>query len=585
VLAHPVTQGTIAYFSMEIALDSGIPTYSGGLGVLAGDTLRAAADLGLPMVGVTLLHRQGYFVQRLDADGAQREDAVAWSVADRLQPTEGLCTVEVEGRQVAVRAWRHLIRGVAGSVTPVLLLDTDLPQNDPYDRRLTDRLYGGDERYRLCQEVILGVGGARMLRAVGYARIARYHMNEGHAALLALELLAEEEARTGEPNQRAVERVKRRCVFTTHTPVPTGHDQFDLELARGVLGPSRVAVLQALGCCESVLNMTLVALELSHYVNGVTRRHGEVSRSMFPGYPIGSITNGVHSTTWTAPGFAALYDRYIPDWRRDSFSLRYALGIPLDAIRDAHREAKAELVRTVNERTRGRFVPDAFTLGFARRATAYKRPMLVLSDPARLRRLAAARGPLQVVFAGKAHPQDADGKALIREIVTRGAAVAPEVRLVYLPDYDLELARRVTAGVDLWLNTPKPPFEASGTSGMKAAHNGVPSLSVLDGWWLEGHVEGVTGWAIAPREGGAAAGAEDEEDARSLYDALEHTILPLHADGSGRWADVMRRTIALNASFFNTHRMLQEYVIHAYQEHNMNHDASRGPSRGPAHPA
>jgi len=362
--------------------------------------------------------------------------------------------------------------------------------------------------------------------------------------------------------------VKRQCVFTTHTPVPAGHDQFDLDLVRSVLGPSRVDTLQTLKCCGTALNMTLVALELSHYVNGVTQRHGEVSRSMFPGYPIGSITNGVHSTTWTAPPFAALYDRHIPDWRRDSFSLRYALGIPLDDIRDAHREAKAELVRIVNERTRAHFDPEVFTLGFARRATAYKRPALLLRDPARLRRLAAARGPLQVVFAGKAHPRDTEGKRLIREIVGRGGELAPEVRIAYLPDYDLQLAQRITAGVDLWLNTPKAPFEASGTSGMKAAHNGVPSLSIRDGWWLEGHVEGVTGWAIGSRGPSGSIEATDEDDARNLYAALEETILPLHVDRPARWAEVMRLTIALNASFFNTHRMLQEYVIHAYQEHD-----------------
>ena len=559
-----MTEGVIAYFSMEIALESRIPTYSGGLGVLAGDTLRAAADLGVPMVGVSLLHRQGHFTQRLEPDGTQREEPVAWSVTDRLEGTEAVCSMEVESREVTIRAWRYLVRGVTGSMVPVYLLDTDIPANEPQDRRLTDRLYGGDAHYRLCQELILGAGGVRMLRALGYTRVARYHMNEGHAALLALELLAEEESHTGEPTAEAIEQVKRRCVFTTHTPVPAGHDQFDLGLARVVLGPSRVEALETLKCCNSALNLTLVALELSHYVNGVTRRHGEVSRSMFPGYPIGSITNGVHSPTWTAPPFAVLYDRYIPDWRRDSFSLRYALGVPVTAIQEAHRQAKAQLVRTVHARTGTRFEPERFTIGFARRATAYKRPTLLLRDPVRLRRLAAVHGPLQVAFAGKAHPHDAEGKRLIREIVSQAAQLAPDVRVAYLPDYDLELARDVVAGVDLWLNTPKPPLEASGTSGMKAAHNGVPSLSVLDGWWLDGHVEGVTGWSIGRRD--EASEASDEEDAGRLYAALEETILPLYVDRPAGWGEVMRLTIALNASFFNAQRMLQEYVIHAYQD-------------------
>jgi glycogen phosphorylase len=559
-----MSEGVIAYFSMEIALESHVPTYSGGLGVLAGDTLRAAADLGVPMVGVTLLHRQGHFTQRLDPDGTQHEEPVAWSITDWLEPTEGVCAVELGGRNVMVRAWRFAIRGVTGARVPVFLLDVDIPGNDPGDRALTDRLYGGDARHRLCQELILGAGGVRMLRALGYARIARYHMNEGHAALLALELLAEEEAHSGEPAHEAIERVKQRCVFTTHTPVPAGHDQFDLALARSLLGLGRVEVLQTLKCCDNALNLTLVALELSHYVNGVTRRHGEVSRSIFPGYPIGSITNGVHSTTWTAPAFAALYDRYIPDWRRDSFKLRYALGIPLDAIQAAHRKAKMELVRTVNEQNRGHFDPELFTMGFARRSTAYKRPTLVLRDPARLQRLTTARGPLQLVYAGKAHPDDVEGKRLIREIVSRGSELAPGVRIAYLPDYDLELARQVVAGVDLWLNTPKPPLEASGTSGMKAAHNGVPSLSILDGWWLDGHIEGVTGWSIG--RGDSSSESSDADDARNLYETLEATILPLHAEQPNAWAEVMRHTIALNASFFNAHRMLQEYVMHAYQD-------------------
>ncbi len=556
----------IAYFSMEVALESHIPTYSGGLGVLAGDTLRSAADLGLPMVGVTLLHRKGYFFQRLDAEGRQHEDPVAWALDDWLKPTEGICRVEVEGRQVTVRAWRYSIVGVGGAEVPVLLLDTDVSDNDPYDRSLTHYLYGGDERYRLCQEAILGIGGVRMLRALGYTRVARFHMNEGHSALLALELFAEELKRTPDQRDDAIDRIKRMCVFTTHTPVPAGHDRFPLDVTRKVLGDERVEALRALECCETELNMTHVGLQLSHYVNGVSKRHGEVSHSMFPNYPIGSITNGVHSATWTAPSFSALYDRHIPDWRRDNFSLRYAISIPLDEIRQAHGEAKPRLITEVNERTNAGFDQDVFTLGFARRATAYKRPDLLFHDSEWLRRLARRHGGLQVVFAGKAHPRDERGKALIQKIFQWQKLLVPEVRIAYLPNYDLALGVQLTAGVDLWLNTPKPPYEASGTSGMKAAHNGVPSLSVLDGWWLEGYVEGITGWAIGPRDGGAASERRDDDDAKDLYRKLEETILPLyHGDPTG-WTRLMRSTIAVNASFFNAQRMLQQYAVMAYRE-------------------
>ncbi len=557
---------TIAYFSMEVALESQVPTYSGGLGVLAGDLLRSAADLELPMVGVTLLHRKGYFFQRLDDGGRQQEDPEASPVADFLEPVEVTCRVEVEGRPVSVRAWRYLIKGAPGHVVPVLLLDTDVEGNDPYDRSLTDHLYGGDARYRLCQEVILGLGGVRMLRALGYSSVARFHMNEGHSALLALELFAEEIEATPDSREDAIERVKRKCVFTTHTSLPAGHDEFPAALAQNVLSATRWEALQSLGCCNSVLNMTFVGLHLSNYVNGVSKGHGEVTRSMFPDYPIGSITNGVHSMTWTAPPHRALYDRYMPDWQQNSFSLRRAMGIPLDLIRQAHQQAKQRLIQEVNRRVSAGFEQEVFTLGFARRATAYKRPYLLFHDLDRLRRIALEHGPLQIVYSGKAHPRDEEGKALIQQIFQWGKELPPEVKFAYLPNYDMELGALCTAGVDLWLNTPRPPHEASGTSGMKAAHNGVPSLSVLDGWWLEGHVEGVTGWAIGSQESGAPSARSDDEDAAELYFKLEESILPIYHYDPSRWAELMRYTIALNASMFNTQRMVQEYVIHAYMD-------------------
>jgi starch phosphorylase len=550
----------VAYFSMEIALGAEVPTYSGGLGVLAGDTLRAAADLGVPMVGVSLLHRAGHFFQRLDGEGRQHEEPVVWSPDDWMEALDVSCKVEIEGRPVTVRAWRWTITGISGASVPVLLLDTDVADNHESDRRLTDQLYGGDDRYRLAQEVVLGVGGVRMLRAAGYEGVTRFHMNEGHAALLALELFAGELARGPGPAADAVARVKRRCVFTTHTPVPTAHDQFPRGLAERVLGVDGVRTLTTLGCCAGQLNTTQIALHLSDYVNGVTRRHGEVSRSLFPGYPIGSITNGVHSATWTSPPFQRLYDRHVPDWRRNSFSLRYASGIPLPDFVAAHDAAKQGLLDEINARTNAGFDRHVLTLGIARRATTYKRPALVLRDPDRLRELAARSGGLQIAFAGKAHPRDEPGKALIREIVGAAAALAPAVKIVYLPNYDMRLAALMVAGADVWVNTPQPPWEASGTSGMKAAHNGVPSLSVLDGWWCEGRIEDVTGWGI----GDATSAADDDRDAGELLRTLEERVVPLFAGPRERWAALMRSTVALNASFFNAHRMVQEYVIQAY---------------------
>lgn len=555
----------VAHFSMELALENHIPTYSGGLGVLGADTLRSAADLRLPMVGVSLVHRRGYFFQRLTAAGAQVEEPVQWSPDDWLDPVEASCDVEVEGRRVQLRAWRYDVHGCTGGVVPVFLLDADVEGNDAGDRRLTDWLYGGDQRYRLCQETVLGIGGVRMLRALGYGDVTRFHMNEGHSALLALELLREQLQTTSDVHAAAA-TAARHCVFTTHTPVPAGQDQFSPELAARVLGRERVAQLAQLECATPTLNMTLLGLRLSRYINGVTKRHGQISRTMYPGYPIQSITNGVHSPTWTSPPFRALFDRAIPEWRHNAHALRYAANLPLADIERAHRQAKLLLVGEINERTNAGFDKDVLTIGSARRATAYKRPLLVLRDPPRLRAIAARHGGLQLVFAGKAHPADAQGKALITAIHETSQQLGPDVRAIFLPNYDLEIAQLLTAGVDVWLNTPRPPMEASGTSGMKAAHNGVPSLSTFDGWWTEGCVDGVTGWGIGPAAPEDAAKRPDAEDAADLYRLLDERIAPLYTDGAEAWPTLMRSTIAVNASFFNTHRMLDEYVRLAYRE-------------------
>jgi len=564
---EPLIQETVAYFSMEIGLEESIPTYSGGLGVLAGDTIRSAADMSVPLVGVSLVHRKGYFRQRLDERGHQTEEPMEWPVAERLAELSARVSVEIEHRGVGLRAWRYEVRGTSGRIVPVFLLDADLPGNAPEDRRLTDHLYGGDARYRLCQEVILGIGGVRMLRALGYHNIRRFHMNEGHASLLTVELAYEEARKRGETtiSREAVQAVKPLCVFTTHTPVAAGHDQFPLALvARVVTGYGHDFDERALEfCLEGVLNMTYLALDHSHFVNGVAKRHGEVARHMFAQRKIDSITNGVHVATWAAPPVQAMLDRHVPDWRQDNASLRYALGIPKLEVWDAHLGAKHELIERVNDTTGTTLSPDVFTIGFARRATAWKRADLVFHDIARLEAIHARAGAFQLVYGGKAHPRDEAGKALIRRIFEIRASLGAKIKLIYLEEYDMRLARLITAGVDLWLNTPQPPLEASGTSGMKAAVNGVPSLSILDGWWVEGCIEGVTGWAI-----GADTGAETDDeraaDAASLYGKLEHVILPMFYADRDRYVEVMRHTLALNGSFFNTERMLDQYVRKAY---------------------
>jgi starch phosphorylase len=556
----PGQSGLVAYFSMEIAITPSMPTYSGGLGVLAGDTLRAAADMGLRLVSVTLAHRKGYFKQRLDENGVQSEEGQPWNLEDRLNSEDPVVTVLIEGRRVAIRAWRYDMEGITGHTIPIYLLDTDLEENDPRDRELTDHLYGGDGDYRLRQEIVLGIGGARILEALCY-RPQVYHLNEGHASLLTIALL-ERQLRGRSLDQAADEdlnAVRQQCVFTTHTPVPAGHDRFSMEQAYRILGSERTKLIERVGGShDGLVNMTYIALRFARYVNGVAMQHGKVSREMFPDFTIDAITNGVHAATWTAPAFRAVFDRHIPRWREDNLKLRYAMDIPEAEIADAHLEGKRALIAAVKDRSGLELRPEIFTIGFARRAATYKRSELLFTDPGRLLRAARELGGLQVLLSGKAHPADHPAKAKIQQVIelTRQLSSA-EVKIVYLEDYDWSLGALLTGGVDLWLNTPKRPYEASGTSGMKAALNGVPSLSILDGWWIEGWNEGVTGWAISDHD-------EEIDEANSLYDRLEQVILPLFYRQDDAWQRVMRSTIAINGPYFNTERMLKQYLAKAY---------------------
>lgn len=580
---------SIAYFSMEIALEEGMPTYSGGLGVLAGDTIRSAADLQVPMVAVTLLHRKGYFSQHLDSGGWQTEQPVEWSVEDVLEEMPARASVIIEDRTVHIRAWKHEVAGASGFNVPVYLLDTDLPENAEWDRRLTHFLYGGDQHYRFCQEVVLGIGGVRMLRALGCRDIRRFHMNEGHAGFLTLELMEEEAQKAGRVSisRDDLEAVRKKCVFTTHTPVAAGHDQFPMELFDRVFVHRKDFLeMKELFCIDltnhifkqhlnlsemkpvfmggSNLNMTYLALNLSHYVNGVAKKHGEVSGLMFSSYKIDAITNGVHAAHWVSGPFRELYDRYIPGWRQDNFTLRYALSIPGEEVWQAHMQAKEDMLRYVNRETGAGMEPDVLTICFARRAASYKRLDLLFNDIERLRNISSGAGPFQIIYAGKAHPQDMGGKETIKRIFRAGESLKKDIRITYLANYDLKLAKMLTAGSDLWLNTPQPPLEASGTSGMKAALNGIPNLSVLDGWWIEGCIEGITGWSIGEDARVQTPESDWSRDAGFIYDKLEQVVIPMFYRDRSRFINIMRHAIALNGSFFNTQRMMQQYVLNAY---------------------
>lgn len=551
----------IAYFSMEIALHNEIPTYSGGLGVLAGDTMRSGTDLDLPLVGVSLVSRAGYFRQEIDAEGRQIEHPDPWEPNRWATPLGAKIAATIEGRDVWIRGWLYVLEGHLSGRVPVILLDTDLDENTKMDREITSFLYGGDQTYRLKQEIVLGIGGVRLLHALGFT-IRRYHMNEGHSALLGVELLRRhayppEDVRPGESSYD-IPRVRELCNFTTHTPVEAGQDKFPYDLVQRVLGDVvDQAILRSLAGTD-VLNMTRLSLNLSEHVNGVAKRHAEVSQRLYPGYRVDAITNGVHPFTWTHPAFAALYDRYLPGWCHEPGMLVRVDQMPNAEIWEAHSRAKAQLIETVRTLSSVSLEPDIPILGFARRMTAYKRPDLLFADLERLKALARQQ-PFHLVFAGKAHPRDEEGKRLIGRLHAEMRTLDGVIRVAYLPNYDMQIALAMVSGVDVWVNTPLRPLEASGTSGMKAAFNGVPSLSVLDGWWIEGCIEGVTGWAV-----GDAAEAANGADADALYRKLEQAVLPLYYRDRPGWIAVMKHAIGKNASFFNSHRMMRHYTTQVY---------------------
>ncbi|MFT7615523.1 MAG: starch phosphorylase [Candidatus Woesearchaeota archaeon] len=544
----------IAYFTMEIGLSNNIPTYSGGLGILAGDTIKTFADLKVPVICMTLLNRQGYFKQHINDNCMQEELAVEWDPQTDLTKLETTVQIQIEKRTVTIGVWEYLVKGESAGTLPVYFLDTDLPENTDYDRALCGHLYAGDRKYRFCQEMILGIGGARMIEALQYTGIEKFHLNEGHAALATVELLNN--------TNDDIEHVKEHCVFTTHTPVAAGHDTFDIKLAGQLIGdfyPWETKLAEH----DGKFNMTYLALNLSNYINGVAKKHQEVSMHMFPGREIHSITNGIHTQTWTGKELAAVFDEHIPDWRHDPFSLRAALSIPQKQIWDAHQKAKGRLLDRINKEHNAEFEEDVLTIGFARRATAYKRADLVFTDINWLKAIAQRAGKIQFVFAGKAHVQDTQGKELIQKICHLRLELGDKIKLVWLENYEMELGKLITNGVDIWLNTPMRPLEASGTSGMKAAVNGVPNFSVLDGWWIEGHIEDRTGWSIGPLPKGLDYD-DSTVDAKDLYDKLEHKILPMYYKRKEDWIHVMKHSIALNGSFFHTHRMAQQYVTNAY---------------------
>ncbi|MEK6545621.1 MAG: alpha-glucan family phosphorylase [Nitrospinota bacterium] len=557
-----IRESRIAYFSMEIGVRSDMPTYSGGLGVLAGDTIKSAADLKLPMVAVTILTKKGYFKQEIDKDGRQIELPEEWDVNRFMTPLQEKISIDIEGRNVHIVSWLYIVESATGGKVPIIFLDTDIPDNKSEDREITHYLYGGNEVYRLKQEIVLGIGGIRMLDSLGF-EIKKYHMNEGHSSLLVLELLKKYRRDIEEVWDEKliwdIEKVRSLCVFTTHTPIAAGHDKFSYELLQNILSDGISINLIKEFAGGEYLNMTLLALNLSRYINGVAKRHGEVSKGMFPGYEIHAITNGVHSFTWTCDSFKKLYDKYLPGWANEPETFVRIGRIPDDELWNTHMEAKRHLIDYVNQETHTEMNYDILTIGFARRVTAYKRADLLFTDMERLAQI--GNGKIQIIYAGKAHPKDEPGKMLIKRIIEIKERLEGRIKIIFLKNYNIDLALKLVSGVDVWLNTPQRPLEASGTSGMKASHNGVPNFSVLDGWWIEGHIEGYTGWSIGPSSDTAT---DLQKDADDLYYKLENIIIPTFYNDRRTWIRIMQNAIGKNAYYFNSHRMMRRYVTEAY---------------------
>ncbi|MFN0119321.1 MAG: alpha-glucan family phosphorylase [Blastocatellia bacterium] len=601
---------TIAYFSAEFGVHSSLPIYSGGLGILAGDHCKEAADLGVPLVGAGFIYPQGYFKQHISAAGRQEAtyERLDYATAP-LEPVmtrdtdKGLLQLHLCGRVIHTAVWRVKL----GSVS-LYLMDTDQEENEPWDRELSARLYGGDRVTRLVQEIVLGIGGVRMLTALGMDP-AVFHANEGHAAFLMLErtrILMEQ----GLSFDEAAEHVRATTVFTTHTPVPAGHDAFQFNMIEQAfagyweqLGLDRERFL-ALGAYQdghggTNFNMTALALRLSGLHNGVSELNGKISRQMWaPMYnlpedevPITHVTNGVHAPTWVAPELDRLFDKHLGrDWldQHDDPKLWERLAeLPDEELWGLHQRLKHKMHGFIRERARRKWIaddsnpthiltsgtllnPEALTIGFARRFATYKRALLIFRDMPRLKRILQHQWrPVQLIFAGKAHPDDAPGKNLIHELYTIASDHGIGGHIAFIENYDIHVAKHMYGGVDIWLNNPRPPLEASGTSGMKAAANGVPSLSVLDGWWYEGY-KGTNGWAI---DGDPLKEiSEDERDAadiESLYGVLENEIVPLFfdrdSDGVPRgWVQVMKETIRTNAPAYSARRMVKEYTDRMY---------------------
>lgn len=536
---------SVAYLSMEIALENEIKTYAGGLGILAGDILKSAAQKKFPMIGITLINRLGYFKQKINNSGRQIETIDRDYNFALLKKLDAEISVNIGKDQVRVGVWQYIIKGKNDFEIPVYFLDTNILGNKGVYKKITSKLYGGSPEMRLRQEIVLGRGGVKIIEVLGYKNIKKYHLNEGHGALTAIELFYKAKALS---DGGKIKEVKNKCIFTTHTPIKTVYDDFSrsLLLKNQMDFPINLPNL----IVEEKINMLDLAMYFSGYVNGVSKRHGEVLKEMFPKRDIKYITNGVNSVYWSSDEFKKIYDKYIKGWRENGKLLKKVNSVSKEEIWLAHQINKNILLKYLKTKFKINWQDNVFTIAYARRFTEYKQPLFLFANPEKLLSVLGEGGGAQIIISGKAHHRDMTGQEAIKKIYQIKKKY-PKLNIVFLENYNLDMAHLLTAGVDLWVNTPMPPLEASGTSGMKAAHNGVPQLSTPDGWWLEGYKKNKTGWTI---------NTPDE-----LYEILKKEIMPSYYQKSPDWQEILKNVISINASYFNSDRVLDQYISEAYK--------------------
>ncbi len=546
-MSNPVS---VAFFSLEIGLTTTMPNYAGGLGILAGDMLKSAADLNLNVVGVSLLYSKGIFQQAINSKGEQTEFYLDWQPKELLKLRPEHWYLKIDNRPVKVQIWEYHLSRADGQHNPIYFLDTNCPENHPEDRLITSELYPSDEIVWLKQQIVLGLGGVQALQILGYPWFDVYHLNESHDMFVLVELRKQ---------LGSWEKVKAKSVITVHTPLPGAHKIVKLNQIKKFLGPDYEEVFEDEFFLNSEFNQTEFAIHFSKYANGVAIKHGITTQQTYPQYTIEAVTNGIHPKTWTNPYLQEILNQYIPDWAINPANLRLANRIPANLILEAHKKAKIDLIEFIAKITGEVLDAHVFTIAFARRKVPYKRANLIFSNLNKLNQIAEDNGGLQLVFSGKAWPTDMQGKQILKDLFDIKKQLSKAVKLVFIPNYNITVASKLVAGVDLWLNTPLIPWEASGTSGMKANLNGIPNFSVLDGWWLEGWLEGVTGWAIGDESGNL------DKELTDLYEKLEKLILPTYHNKS-QWVQIMINCIAINGSYFNTHRVMLDYLTKAYSK-------------------